>query len=312
MKSFEKLHQIETSEKMSVSNLVEEFEKCGVMQAGQLGKAARIIEEMVKDKECSVFFGFAGALVPGGLRNVIADFVRQGWADVIVTTGANLTHDLIEALGERHLKGSENLDDSELNKKGLDRIYNVLMPNKAYIKLEQHCQKVLKEMPEIVSGKEFLWKLGEGLNDNNSILKICAEKKIPIYCPALMDSGIGLQAITGLKKKNIDLWKDLKEFNELAWDAKKKGTIYIAGGVPKNYIQQAMQFAPRPADFAVQITTDRPEAGGSSGAELKEGISWGKLGEKAKFANVYADATICLPLINAALKERIGSKGNKA
>jgi deoxyhypusine synthase len=304
-KNFKPLHQIQTVKGQASSGLLEEFEKCGAMQAGALGKAMGILEEMIKEKDCKVFMGVAGALVPGGLRNTIADFLREEWIDALVITGANLTHDLVEALGERHLTGSAGLNDKELHKQGLDRIYNALMPNKAYIKMEKFIKAVIQKMPQNVSGKEFLWELGKGLKDKNSILRIAFEKKIPIYCPALTDCGIGLQAMFYLKGKKIDLWKDLREFNEMVWEAKRKGVFYVGGGVPKNFIQQAMQFSPRPADFAVQITTSRPESGGSSGAELKESISWGKLSEKAKFVNVYADATICLPLLSAALKERI-------
>ena len=106
-------------------------------------------------------------------------------------------------------------------------------------------------------------------------------------------------------------WKtntDLKEIMDISWTSKKAGVIYFGGGVPKNYIQQAMQLCPKSASYGVQVTMDRPEPGGSSGAELREGISWGKMNPKAKFVDLICDATIAMPVIYAALKERINVK----
>jgi len=108
------------------------------------------------------------------------------------------------------------------------------------------------------------------------------------------------------KKCGVNAFEDLKEMLDIAWTAKKTGVFYIGGGVPKNYIQQAMQFSPNAAEYGIQITMDRPEPGGSSGAELKEGISWGKMNKDAMFVNVICDATIAVPLIYAALKDRLG------
>ena len=134
------------------------------------------------------------------------------------------------------------------------------------------------------------------------------ENKIPIFCPALADSGIGLmiygKKMSG-KEIKIDAFEDMKDIMEIAWNCKKAGVFYLGGGVPKNFIQQAMQLAPKNADFGVQVTIDRAEFGGSSGASLKEGISWGKMSPKGKFVDVYLDSTVALPLIYASLKERV-------
>ena len=145
------------------------------------------------------------------------------------------------------------------------------------------------------------------LAPKNTILNTCYHNKIPVFCPALADSGLGLMIWGNLvkgKKINVDAFDDLKEIIEIAWTAKKSGVFYVNGGVPKNYIQQAMQLAPKNASYAVQITMDAAEHGGSSGALLKEGISWGKLNAKANYIDVRCDATIALPIITAALKDR--------
>ena len=147
-------------------------------------------------------------------------------------------------------------------------------------------------------------------NKKKSILSVCAEKNIPIFCPALSNSGIGLM-IWGQLMKNkkliLDEMSDLKEIIDLAWQSKKSCVFYIGGGEPKNYIQQAMQFS-KAALYGIQITSQMSEFGGSSGAKLKEGISWGKIHKKAEFVDVYCDATIALPLILAYLKDKIYKK----
>ena len=157
--------------------------------------------------------------------------------------------------------------------------------------------------------REFIRKIGELLpNNRKSILKAAFENNIPIFCPAISDSGIGLMIygqIAKGKKIQVDAFDDLKDILDIAWECKKAGVIYIGGGVPKNYIQQAMQLSPKGANYGVQITTDREEFGGSSGAPLREGISWGKMEYKAQNIEVFCDATIALPLLYAALKERL-------
>ncbi len=303
-----KVHHIKTEKAMTCGKLVEQMEKSGVMGAGKVAKATKVLEDMIRDKECTVFLGLAGAMVPGGQKQIIIDMLKDGWIDVLVTTGANLTHDLIEALGYYHYQGTHMISDEELNRKKIDRIYDVFMPDEVYQGLEKFCKKVFAKMPkEEMDIKEFLWLLGKEVPKEDSILRICAEKKIPIFCPALSDSGIGLQVWGYMQEHQIKVsaFADLKQIIDITWTSEKNGVIYIGGGVPKNYVQQALQFAPTSASYAVQITTDRPESGGSSGAELREGISWGKLNKKAKYVNVTCDATIALPLISAAVKERL-------
>ncbi|MDO8516878.1 MAG: deoxyhypusine synthase [Nanoarchaeota archaeon] len=295
---------IKIKKDMKVSELVENM---GEMAFGarQISDASRVMGKMFSDKECKVFLGVAGAMVPGGMKQIIIDMLDE--TDVFVTTGANLTHDLIEALGENHYQGESNVDDSELNKKGLDRIYNVYMKNEVYEKLEDFFEKNWDKLKECKNIKQLLWKIGELCPETkeNCILKKCFENKIPIFCPALADSGIGLMIWGRLaqgKKISIDAFDDMKEIIDFAWTSKKNGVIYIGGGVPKNFIQQALQFS-KGANYGIQISTDRQEPGGSSGAQLKEGISWGKMKKDAEFVDVFCDATIALPLIYASLKK---------
>ncbi len=298
------IRHIKIEKGIRASELVSRMKEIG-FNASHLGEASEILDEAIKDRECNVFFGMAGALVPGGMREIIIDMLDKKLVNVFVTTGANLTHDLIEALGFRHYKGSANIDDAKLNKKGIDRIYNVFMKNDVYKRMEGFFTKHFDELNHANSPKEFLWLLGK-IIPGRSILKTCYEKQIPIFCPALSDSGIGLM-IWGqrIRKKriNLDFFADVNEIIDLAWTSKKTCVFYVGGGVPKNFIQQALQFT-KPASYGVQITTDRQEPGGSSGAPLKEGISWGKMNKNAKFADVFCDATIALPLLYSYIVDK--------
>jgi len=296
---------------MSVNQLVKEMGNA-VMGAGRVAKAADIMEKMFRDNECTIFLGVAGAMVPGGMKKVIIDMLASGRIKVFVTTGATLTHDMAEALGYHHNHGTEIADDKELNEQHIYRMFDSFMPNTIYEGLEDFFEKHFETLSTIETIPELLKTVGGLLTctPEDSILKMCAEKNIPIFCPALADSGIGLMIWGQLakgKKAQVKAFEDLKSIMDIAWDTKKAGVIYIGGGVPKNYIQQAMQLAPNAATYGVQITTDHPEPGGSSGAPLKEGISWGKMNVEADFVDVICDATIALPLIYAAVKERIAN-----
>lgn len=290
----EPIKPIKIKKNMKVSELVESMSFLG-FQARNISKAREILAK-IKQEKTDLFLGVAGALVPAGMKNLIMDLLDS--TNIFVTTGANLTHDLIESLGHFHYKGDENENDEKLNKQGIDRIYNVYMKNEVYSSLEDFFNKNWEVLKQAKTIKELLWKIGS-LIETPSILKKCYEKKIPIFCPALADSGIGLM-IWGRKAAGkeivVDAFEDMKEIIDFSWKSKKKAVFYIGGGVPKNFIQQSMQFS-SPASYGIQITTDKEEFGGSSGAKLKEGISWGKLSSKAEFVNVACDATIALPLI---------------
>lgn len=265
----------------------------------KLATACLIYEEMIKHPSCVKFFGLAGAMVPAGMREIIRDWIDKGYINVLVTTGANLTHDLAEGLGFRHLQGLSDVDDKKLHDENIDRIYDVFMKNEVYESMEKFVQSL--EPRDGMSVKEFLWLIGEKLNDPNSILTACARKKLPVFCPAFADCGLGVQFALNHQKINLDHFKDLRELINIAWSAKPAGIILIGGGVPKNHIMQALQFTPTSASYALQITTDTPSPGGLSGAELREGISWGKINPKAKYVSVFCDATIALPIMAAYL-----------
>ena len=307
-----KVKALKIKQDMKISELVENMGNMG-FGAGAINKASEIMNKMFSDKECKVFLGIAGAMVPAGMKKIFLDMLDN--VDVLVITGANLTHDLIEALGDSHYLIEKPFNDDELNEKGFDRIYNVIMKNQVYEKLENFFEVNWGEFKDCKNIKELIWNIGEVLSKTihdsstahspESILIKCYEKKIPVFCPALADSGIGLmiwgRKVAG-KEIFVDAFDDMREIIDIAWTSKKNGVIYIGGGTPKNFIQQSLQFS-KGADYGIQITTDRTEPGGSSGAPLKEGISWGKIKKNADFVDVFCDATIALPLIYGAIKK---------
>src|SRR3989338_7220420 len=174
-----KVEHIKITKDMNISELVNAMKKSGVMGAGKIGDAANVILEMYNDNECRIFLGAAGALVPGGMREILIDMLESGKIDVFVCTGATLTHDLVEALGFKHYKGHHLMNDSELNKEGYDRMYDSLMTNEVYPEIEKFLDKNIdKFTAKRMNIREFIFLLGS-LVEDRSILKVCYDKKIP-------------------------------------------------------------------------------------------------------------------------------------
>ena len=292
---------------MTVAELVAEMAKAGAYNGGYLARATDICTEMFSDAETTRFVGFAGAMVPGGMGGIVEDLIRDGYVDVLVSTGANMTHDTIEAIVCYHYHGIEICDDDELYEEEINRIYDIYLPSDAFVRFEEFMQETLEELTDgtTLSISGLLRHIGEHLD--TGILAAAAEMDIPIYCPAIQDSMIGLQywLFNQMHKVTIDAFGDMSQMMDICFNAKKAGAFLIGGGVPKNYIFQSMLMTPKGFDYAVQLTGDRPDLGGLSGATLAEAKSWGKVTGEAHAQTVYGDATITLPLIIAAMRERI-------
>lgn len=297
---------------MTVSRLVDSFSDCA-FGAGRLYEAVDIYREMLNDSECVKFFGLAGAMVPSGMRQIVSDLIRNNDIDILVTTGANLVHDIIESLGLRHYRGSETADDVQLKHNAISRIYDVFLPEQHFSEFEKKMQSVFRELPEKLSITELLSHIGSSIDDEDSILRSAYDMHVPVYCPAIQDSIIGLQAwlYKQTKSLNVDVFEDMRGLIDRCYEAKRTGALIVGGGVPKNFILQAMLVTPKSFDYAIQLTMDRPETGGLSGATLDEARSWGKVGEKARAVTVYSDATITLPIIVAAAKGKNGTAGRR-
>jgi len=310
---------------MTVGELADEYGSAGI-GAADLHEAVDIFAEMLDD-DVTTFVGLAGAMVPSGMRRIVTDLVRDGHIDVLVTTGANLTHDTIEAIGGKHHHGAtgeagktEREHDETLRDEQVDRIYNVYLPQEHFALFEGHLrEEVFPVLADegTVSIQRLTDELGrangevnerEGIDEDAGIAAAAYEHDVPIYCPAIQDSVLGLQAwmYNQTSDFSLDALADMDGLTDRAFAADEAGTLLIGGGVPKNYTLQTMLVAPDAYDYAVQLTMDSPNTGGLSGATLDEARSWGKLEKAARNVSVYADATITLPLVVAAARERAG------
>ncbi|MDG6250864.1 deoxyhypusine synthase [Methanocalculus sp.] len=292
---------------MTVSELVDAMGAAGAYNGGSLAEAVSITEAMFSDPKATRFFGLAGAMVPAGMGGIVSDLLECGYIDILVSTGANLTHDIIEAIGCHHYHGTEICDDVDLRHEEINRIYDVYLPTEAFERFEEFMQEVYSELPEgsVISISSLLRHIGERLD--SGILATAARKGIPVYCPAIQDSMIGLQywLFSQSGRVVIDAFLDMKDLMNRCFSLERAGALLVGGGVPKNFIFQSMLMTENGFSYAVQLTGDRPDLGGLSGATLDEARSWGKINEEARAMTVYGDATITLPLLIAATLERL-------
>jgi deoxyhypusine synthase len=301
----------------SLLDLVQAFQHTS-FQSRNVFKCFEVFRKMLGDPTCIIFMGLSGAMIPGGMRKVIHDMIEMKLIDVIVSTGANIFHDLFESSGYRHYVGSEEGDDDALRKHRIVRVYDALMDDQEINQVIHLLSKVPDELKEkVVSSRRYLEVLGRRIKDEGSILKAASRYGVPVFIPALSDSsiGIGLTFLHHQKKAPsegilIDQIRDSFEIAQLKKMASVTGAIYIGGGVPKNYIQQLgpvseLLFQKESGHrYAFQITTDDPKWGGLSGCTFEEAKSWGKIEKRSSYAVVYMDATVALPLlVGAVLQE---------
>lgn len=299
--------------RMTVGDFVEEMNRAGVLGAGRIGKATEMITEMFSNPDCTVFLTLAGALVPAGLRRIICDLIEMEHVDVLVTTGANMVHDMVEALGYQHGIGTFAAEDKRLRAENLGRIGDIYIQQEAFEALEKWLSKILDAIPEEKRQRfataELLSEIGRKIDDPNSILATAARRNVPIICPAFVDSIAGFQLwVYGQDKTmHLDSFLDVNLLMDKVYEAKKVGIIILGGGFPKHFALFANTFRDG-VDLAVQITMDRPEPGGLSGASLEEAISWGKVKPEGKAATVICDVTIAFPLIVAAVLDKLKTR----
>ncbi|MGQ0796242.1 MAG: deoxyhypusine synthase family protein [Methanobacteriota archaeon] len=310
----------------TVADLVDGYKNIS-FQARTLGMCASVLENAMSDPDCTVFFGGAGALTPGGLRKVMRDLVEFGLVDVVVTTGAIAYHDFYEAHGHRHYRSSPDADDIVLREHFLDRVYDTLADESLLRECDEEIAALADRLePRTYSSREFLWELGKiASKDPASLVGACYRKGVPYFVPALNDSSAGI-ALTKhhherVKAKKtplaIDSIKDNYEIAQIKLAAKRTGVFYVGGGTPKNYISQVevitevLGFPENPHMYAAQITTDVPQWGGLSGCTFEESQSWGKFHKDAKMAQSLVEATIGLPLLVGYLLQKGVHKARK-
>ena len=304
---------------LTVDQLIQQLQGSGSFGAGRLAQACNIYEKMLRDKNCTVFLALSGAVVPAGMRALVADLIRARLVDVVVSTGASMVHDAIEALNGHHYKGSCMADDRELYRYHIFRIYDVFIAEENYVRLDYQLAKMYREIAierngKSLSSNEFAWELGKRLKDPNSILRAAYEEDVPIFIPAVRDSEFGYIHLLHSLRENqknvlaVDAFKDVPLLCRICQKSPKNGMVVIGGGVPRNTVQSAAIAANKGMDYAVVITMDRPETGGLSGSTLRESMSWGKVRGNADKIMVIGDALVMFPLIVASVVERLGNE----
>jgi len=294
---------------MRLSKVSDEMRRSGVLGPRRFSDAVEILATMFRDPRYMNIMAIAGAMVPGGLRELITDLVAHERIHALVMTGANVTHDLLESLGHRHRIGAETFDDRKLKKRGLFRIYDLYISQQAVEALEKFIHRAVSRIDEEkrrnIAPWELLHEIGKQLRDPASIVRNASRKDVPIFCPGIHDSmlGIDLWTFGQLKPLYINPMRDFSRIVELTYETEKIGLIILGGGMPKHFTLLANTFRGG-LDAAVQFTMDRPEPGGLSGAPLDEAVSWGKIKPHGRTATVIGDAATLFPMACIAALEK--------
>ena len=285
--------------------ILKSFESMG-FQASHFSKAIEITNKMISEKSF-IFLGYTSNMVSSGLRDIFRYLAKHKKVDVIVTTAGGIEEDIIKCLGE-FILGEFNVSGEELREKGINRIGNIFVPNSRYEKFEEFIQPILddiyqeqKETGKIITPSEVIWKLGEKINNEESIYYWAWKNKIPVYCPAIMDGALGDNVYFNLFKNQdfkVDIAQDIKNFNDLTFGLKSSSAIILGSGVVKHSILNANMLR-NGLDHVVYINTAQEFDGSDSGALPSEAISWGKILPNAESVKVFGDATILFPLLVA-------------
>jgi deoxyhypusine synthase len=299
---------------MTTDELLARMERIS-FQGRQIARSVRVWEAALDDG-AYIMMGLAGAMTAAGLRQIIRVLIEKGYIDCLVSTGANLFHDIYETMGTPHYMGSPEADDEELFEHGLDRVYDTYADEREFEKIDQWIGKwansALEKRP--YTTREFLQELGLEIDrrsggKNPGILTAAAKRGLPVYCPAIADSSIGIGLASAKDNFIFDLTEDVKETGRLVID-RDTMVVFCGGGTPKNFINQTEVTAkhlgadPKGHKYAIQYTTDAPHWGGLSGCTFEEAVSWGKIDPAGEKLTVFCDTTIALPLVVSALLTR--------
>jgi deoxyhypusine synthase len=304
----------------TISELVAEMGLTG-FQGRKLGEAADVWTSMLKKREIVVWMGLAGAMVPAGMRQIIAYLIRRRMIDVLVTTGATLYHDAYETIGGRHFLGTDRIDNVMLRRHRIDRVYDVYADEKEFYRLDVMIEKDFASRLQPgrpYSSREVLHEFGkwvsEKTRDRDGICVAAYKSGVPVFVPAFCDSGLGFSLMFANRRRKrhiiVDHMRDVDESSKITEKSRNTAVIIIGGGVPKNFIQQTAVIASyqtrhdRTHNFAIQFTTDLPQWGGLSGSTFEEAQSWGKYNPHARMIQCFLDATVALPIVTHALSQR--------
>jgi deoxyhypusine synthase len=331
-----RLESLDLKRVHSIDDLVRAMAKTA-FTGRQLGEAADVLEAMARDEDCFVVMTLAGAMTVAKQSLIIAELIDRTMVNAIVSTGALMAHGLVEATGLSHFRHNPNLSDEQLYEQGYNRVYDTLEPERNLDDVEEVLSELLDNWDhnEVVCSYKLNHAIGEHLTkrskEERGILKSAYEKGVPVFVPAFTDSELGLdfalnnriRESTGRHKLRFDPFEDLEHFAATLMRQKRLGIFTIGGGVPRNWSQQFGPFIElrhrrlgehvplKRYHYGVRICPEPVYWGGLSGSPYSEAVSWGKFvppAEGGRFGEVFVDATVGLPLIVAAVLERLGKK----
>jgi deoxyhypusine synthase len=299
----------------------------------QIGDAAEVLEAMARDEKCFVVMTLSGAMTVAKMGLVFCDLVESGIVNAIVSTGALMAHGLVEATGRSHFRYDPKMDDRELFVAGYNRVYDSLEPELNLDAVEEVMQHILKnwDADEPLCSWKINRKIGEHLDcvaKGRGILKSCFQHNVPVFVPAFTDSELGIDVAlhqrvrkrTGRPPLRFDPYEDFEHFARTMLSTERMGLFTIGGGVPRNWAQQFGVYAELLArrgyedlplkryNYGVRICPEPVHWGGLSGSTYTEAVSWGKFvppEEGGRFAEVFDDATVALPLVAGAVLDRL-------
>jgi deoxyhypusine synthase len=300
---------------VNVVPMIDMMEKTA-FQARNLARAAKIVDEMVGDKDCGIILTLAGSLISAGQKGIILDMMRSNMVDAIVSTGANIVdQDFFEALGFRHYQGTPFSSDNDLREAHIDRIYDTYIDEDELRVCDDTMRLIADSLePRPYSSREFIHEMGKYLDKKfpkaDSIVLEAYKRGIPIFVPAFSDCSAGFGLVfhqvtrqhEGKPYMSIDSVADFRELTQIKVESGVTGLIMLGGGVPKNFVQDIVvsaEFLGYEVDmhkYAVQLTVADERDGALSGSTLKEANSWGKV-DLAKEQMVYGELTVSFPLI---------------
>lgn len=306
-----KVNHIHLHQSMSVLEIVEAMGRSGVLGAGRLYRATQLLSEVIADEDTTVFLSVAGPLVPGGLRSIIRDLIDKEQVDLLITSGANITHDLLEAFGGAHYRDMSG-DDENLCKMGIGRIGDIYTRSEDFEVFEKEITKLISQISQEKTEyniSQFLGEIGKRITDESSILRTAYQKNVPVYAPGLVDSMLGLQLWMHTQENRLvlDAVGDMHDLSDLVYSSEKVAAVMLGGGLPKHYAL-ASNLLKGGVDAAIQVTMDRSETGSLSGAPLEEAKSWAKAKCGSNLVTVVGDATIIFPLMVAGAWEILDNK----
>ena len=286
-------------------------------QGRNLAAAYHVWHRMLQDR-VMIMMGMSGAMVPAGMRRLVVYLIKNRLIDCLVSTGANFFHDIHETIGRLHYQCSPSIDDVELQKNLIDRMYDTLVDEEEFREEDAFIGRFASTLDPSrpYTTREFLNLLGREISKRakeDGIVTAAYKAGVPLYCPAIGDSSIGIGIAEsrhlGKNRFTFDIIGDVLETARLAGESPASGVVYFGGGTPKNFIQQSevtatfMRQAHNGHKYAVQVVTDAPHWGGLSGCTFEEAQSWGKIAHDASMVTVHCDSTIAMPILVTALSE---------